>query len=431
LIVFALTKLIEVFKGNEVAMKKLQPLMIGLEKIGGGIFRAFEPLLDIFIELATKALPYVTKGVGILYSAMYGLFTFVKQTGLGIGNILKGIFTLDVESIKKGYSQLQGSVINAVTEAAKAFDRYEIGLTDLTKTEKKLLKKAAKDREKEQREAEQILRDTLEGKKKLLESELLSVGRLSDEYLRLKKAIAEVSTQIDSIGQKGGNKERQQALQNTIKDIEEDFRSKRFLEGQIDLGLLFTADKNRLSALATDAATDFTNRFGEVLKTAGEVNGNIKIVPSESVMNSIIQMDALKTKIGEITTAFGQVMAPVIETVFGALENGSSIFKAIGQSLKALVVQMGLAIVKAAALAAILSLVPGAKEFFAITGGASGGKAGFLDIFSQIFSFGKTSAPNFGGVSGGGLSGQVVFVQRGTDLVGVLQRSNNRINRVG
>lgn len=430
LIVVALAKLVQVFKDNEKAVKKLQPLMIGLERIGGGIYRAFEPLLDIFIELATKAMPYLTKGVGIVYSALYGLFTLVKTGGIGIGNILKGIFTLDGDAISKGYAQLKSSVFVAVDASLKAFDRYELGLTDLTKTEKKLLKKAAKDREKEQREAEQVLRDSLEGRKKLLESELLSVGRLSDRYLELKRAIAEVSTQLDSIGQKGGNQERQQALQNTLKDIEEDFRNLRFGEGKIDMSLLFTADQTRLSELATDAATDFSTKFREVLKTAGQVSGNITLVPSEAVMNSIIQMDALKTKINDVTTAFGQVMAPVIDTVFGALENGSSIFKAIGQSLKALVVQMGLAIVKAAALAAILALIPGAKEFFAVTGGAGGG-GGFLDIFSQIFKFGKTAAPNFGGVSGGGLSGQVVFVQRGTDLVGVLQRSNNRINRVG
>lgn len=39
---------------------------------------------------------------------------------------------------------------------------------------------------------------------------------------------------------------------------------------------------------------------------------------------------------------------------------------------------------------------------------------------------------NFGGLSGTmGISGQVVFVQRGSDLVGVLNRTNGTINRVG
>ena len=39
---------------------------------------------------------------------------------------------------------------------------------------------------------------------------------------------------------------------------------------------------------------------------------------------------------------------------------------------------------------------------------------------------------NFDGLQGGmQMSGQVVFVQRGSDLVGVLNRTNGTINRVG
>jgi hypothetical protein len=46
------------------------------------------------------------------------------------------------------------------------------------------------------------------------------------------------------------------------------------------------------------------------------------------------------------------------------------------------------------------------------------------------------SAPTFSGaagINGGGiqLAGQVVFVQRGPDLVGVLNQGNARIGRVG
>jgi hypothetical protein len=47
---------------------------------------------------------------------------------------------------------------------------------------------------------------------------------------------------------------------------------------------------------------------------------------------------------------------------------------------------------------------------------------------------GRSAAPGGGlNIGGGGfaLSGQVVFVQRGQDLVGVLSQSNARIGRVG
>lgn len=49
----------------------------------------------------------------------------------------------------------------------------------------------------------------------------------------------------------------------------------------------------------------------------------------------------------------------------------------------------------------------------------------FLDFFSPV------PAANFGGVQGGSLSGQVVFTQRGSDLVGVLNRTNANIGRIG
>jgi hypothetical protein len=54
------------------------------------------------------------------------------------------------------------------------------------------------------------------------------------------------------------------------------------------------------------------------------------------------------------------------------------------------------------------------------------------DALGEFLGF-KVNNPSFGGVGGGGMemSGQVVFVQRGSDLVGVLNRTNSTINRVG
>ncbi len=84
-------------------MKKLQPIFIAFERILGGIFRAMEPLLDIFIEMVMSVLPPLTKGIGIFYSTLFGLFTLIKEVGVGIGKTLKGIFTFDNGSrIRKG-----------------------------------------------------------------------------------------------------------------------------------------------------------------------------------------------------------------------------------------------------------------------------------------------------------------------------------------
>jgi hypothetical protein len=117
-------------------MKKLQPLFIGLEKILGGIMKVFEPLLDAFIELALTALPYVIKGVSIFYSSLFGLFSLLKNVGMGAGNILKGIFTLDFDTLSKGYDQLSGSWTSAVKDFQETNKRFTDGSNDLTKTEK-------------------------------------------------------------------------------------------------------------------------------------------------------------------------------------------------------------------------------------------------------------------------------------------------------
>ena len=134
-------------------------------------------------------------------------------------------------------------------------------------------------------------------------------------------------------------------------------------------------------------------------------------------------------------------LTPVIDGVFSAIENGESIFESIGQSLKKLVLQLVATIAKAAILALILSAMSGGAAGAGVLIGG-GVKSGFANIFKATLSggggggalFGAAGA-SFGGVSGQStgmaMQGQVVFRQSGSDLVGVLNRTNGRINRVG
>jgi hypothetical protein len=137
LLVAAIGGLVAAFSKSEVAMKKLEPLWIGMEKILGGIFRALEPLLDAFIELAMTALPYITEGIGMFYSGLVALFSFLKNTAVGIGKILKGVFTLDFEAITDGYETLTNGWNVAVDSFKSSMKRYEAGTKELTATEKK------------------------------------------------------------------------------------------------------------------------------------------------------------------------------------------------------------------------------------------------------------------------------------------------------
>jgi chemotaxis protein histidine kinase CheA len=100
--------------------------------------------LDIFLEMAMTALPYVTKAVGVFYSALFGLFTFVQQAGGGFIKVLKGIGTLNFDMAKEGIDQIQSSFSKAVKAGEDAYKRFEVGSKELTKSEKEELEKRQK-----------------------------------------------------------------------------------------------------------------------------------------------------------------------------------------------------------------------------------------------------------------------------------------------
>ena len=203
LIVSLLGGLVAAFSENEGAMKKVQPIIDGLKKAFQGVFRAVEPLFDTFIDLATDALPYVSKGISMVYSAMMGYFTFIKESGGGVMKILKGVFTLDADAITAGIDQVGGSfkkTQNAYTDSMK---RFSEGSKELTKTEKEELEKREENRKaalakKEENErkakekAEQLEKDRvakiLEQRKKDLEpveNELTPAARISEASLKV------------------------------------------------------------------------------------------------------------------------------------------------------------------------------------------------------------------------------------------------------
>ena len=168
LIVATIGGLVAAFSQSETAMKKLQPLFIAFEKILGGIFRAFEPVLDIFIELATSALPSITRGIGAFYSTLFGLVKFIKEAVVGAGKILKGVFTLDMDAIKEGAEQLKNSVSTSIGAGIDAYKRFGEGTKELTKTEKanaeeraKIAAEAAAKKKAAEAEAERIRQENL------------------------------------------------------------------------------------------------------------------------------------------------------------------------------------------------------------------------------------------------------------------------------
>jgi hypothetical protein len=194
LIVAAIGGLVAAFSNVEGATKKLEPLMIGFEKILGGIFSALEPLIDAFLDLAMRALPYITKGISIFYSSLVALFTLVKEGGVGIGKILKGVFTLDNDLIKEGWNQLTGSWSKTVETFNATSARFEAGTKKITKTEKENLKqrtdagKNALDERKKQMEAQDKLDEAALQK---LKEQALALAQTDQEKFDIEKTFAD------------------------------------------------------------------------------------------------------------------------------------------------------------------------------------------------------------------------------------------------
>jgi hypothetical protein len=72
----------------------------------------------------------------MFYSGLFSLFTLVKNVGVSVGKILKGVFTLDFDALKEGAAGIK----DAFTGISKTFNdtyaRFEAGTKEQTKTEK-------------------------------------------------------------------------------------------------------------------------------------------------------------------------------------------------------------------------------------------------------------------------------------------------------
>ena len=176
LLVATVAGLVAAFRDNEVAMKKLQPLLNGLEKIFQGIFRVVEPLFNAIVDFAVASIPTIMKGIGGFYSALVGLFSFVKEAGGGYLKIWKGILTLDFDVAKEGIEQLKNSFATAVKAGQDSYKRFTAGTKEMTKSQKEEQAKQAEANKKHQ--------DEINAKNKAAQEERLKKQK---EYLEAKK----------------------------------------------------------------------------------------------------------------------------------------------------------------------------------------------------------------------------------------------------
>ncbi|CAB4148268.1 hypothetical protein UFOVP520_41 [uncultured Caudovirales phage] len=140
LIVGLVSGLVAAFNDNEKAVKKLQPLFTGLEKIFNGVFAAIEPLFNILVDLAISALPMVSKAMQVVYSSVTTVIKSLGSLGSAVAKFIKGDFS-------GAWKDAKASVTDFGKNYDKSVKNFEDGAKQLTKTEKEELDKRKKNRE--------------------------------------------------------------------------------------------------------------------------------------------------------------------------------------------------------------------------------------------------------------------------------------------
>lgn len=203
------------FAKNESAMKKLDPIITQFGRILNGILRAMEPLIDAFINLAEKALPYVSKGFEVAYSALSSFLQGVGLVGSAVKKFISGDFAGAWDDAKK-------SVTEFGTRYEESNKRFIEGTKELTDAEKEeqatrlANQKAANEKAAEERKA--ALEKKIAEEEKERERNRKSIQEQNDFDLELQRRLMELQEEKDA--KETARKEKLAAESKAYNDFE-------------------------------------------------------------------------------------------------------------------------------------------------------------------------------------------------------------------
>jgi len=198
--------------------------------------------------------------------------------------------------------------------------------------------------------------------------------------------------------------------------------------------------KLSLEVIENEIATRFGN-FKKIVQDADLSQGiidiltqglNIDKIYNKAIENLLNFGEYIKGTTNNISKNLRFLQEPLEGLFTTVLEEGKSNWKEFGDAVVKQIKRIAASLLSKALINGIsylLSLLSGGA-----TGLVTSGLKGIsTDVLGEFLDMTGGSKINFGGIQGGGMqmSGQVVFVQRGSDLVGVLNRTNGTINRVG
>jgi hypothetical protein len=287
------------FSKSEDAVKKFEPLMIGLEKILNGVLEAIMPLIDGFIELATTALPYVSKAFQVVYSAVTAVFQSLGKLGGAVVKLFKGDF-------KGAWEDAKSSVTSFSTNYDTAVQRFETGTKKITKTQKENLDKQAKDRddaaEKAKQQREQELKELLDGQQ---EAYLATLSQREQEEYKVNQHYATLLYLATKYGDDTTQLKLAQAAK--LKEIDDKYRKE-----QEDKDAKTLEEKKKLDE--------------EYQKYLNEQFEKIKKLDQERQDTEF----AINQAIGQSWVNLGSTIAGTIGSLINVFEEGSALAKAFG-----------------------------------------------------------------------------------------------------
>lgn len=297
-----------------------------MKKAFQGVFRAVEPLFNTFVDLATEALPYVTEGIGMVYSAMMAYFTFIKESGGGVMKILKGIFTLDADAISDGIDKVGGSFKKTQESYGESMKRFSEGSKELTQTEKdelekreenrkKALEKQLENEQKAKEKADALAKQKLEDKKKYDEDVLKGQQDLKQKTDEANKAIADEEAKRQEEAKKILD-DLSQNQETPAQKLQREFNEKKAVlelanKSTFELEMQFNSDMENLDATTKDKKKKSDKEASDAALEIIKLEKKAKLDAADAVANTLSAMSDLLGK----ETAAGKAAAVASATI--------------------------------------------------------------------------------------------------------------------
>lgn len=245
-----------------------------------------------------------------------------------------------------------------------------------------------------------------------------------------KSSISEAKTELEGFIRTllVEKKTREDALR--VSQLNADFR-KYEEKGIVSLGDKYNIFSQQVSSLPT-TMKEIEDGFEEAALASDKLTKSVS--PLANIERVTEPLKFLQDQFQLAYTAINKVFFDPLQSVFEKFLTKGEI------SLKGLTKAVGKSIADIAAKLAATGVIKGLLLLFDPSGALAGlggsfggieGGNGILDALGGIFGK-KPKSPNFNGVSGSRPGGErVEFTIRGTNLVGVLNRANGEINRIG